>query len=230
MKSLVFILISVSVFISVPAASQTGHFTKAMKNEMMEKVREGCQHAWQGYKQYAWGFDDLRPLTKTGHNWYKVPLLMTPVDAFDTFIILGLKDEAADAKKLILSNLNFNVDDDVQVFEITIRLLAGLQTAFELDGDPKFLALAEDLAKRLMPAFQTNTGMPYRYIHLQTGATRDGINNPAEIGTLMMEFGKLSKLTGNPVYYETAKKAIMEVFNRRSKLDLVGEQIDVNTG
>ena len=56
---------------------------------------------------------------------------------------------------------------------------------------------------------------------------RDGINNPAEIGTLMMEFGKLSKITGNNTYYNAAKKAMMLVYKNRSALDLVGEQIDV---
>jgi mannosidase alpha-like ER degradation enhancer 2 len=65
---------------------------------------------------------------------------------------------------------------------------------------------------------------------LQTGALKDPVNNPAEIGTLMMEFGKLSKLTGNMKYYDVAKKAIMEVYRRRSKIGLVGLQINVLTG
>ncbi len=211
-------------------AQKVAPFTDAMKKEMCDKVKEAAQHAWQGYKQYAWGADDLKPLTKQPKTWYKTSMLMTPVDAFDTFTLLGLSDEAKEAKELILSKLNFNIDNDVQVFEITIRLLAGLLTAYELDGDKRFLVLAKDLGDRLMPAFNTSTGMPYRYVHLQTGKTRDGINNPAEIGTLMMEFGKLSKLTGNNKYYDAAKKGMMEVYARRSKLDLVGEQIDVNTG
>ncbi len=197
---------------------------------MALKVIEACRHAWQGYKQYAWGYDDLRPLTKDGRNWYKQSLLMSPVDAYDTFIMLGMKKEAAEAKELILSKLNFDADNDVQVFEIVIRLLAALQTAYEMDGDKRFLTLATDLANRLMPAFNTPTGIPYRYVHLQTGKTRDGLNNPAEIGTLMMEFGKLSKLTGDDKYYKAAKKAIMAVYEKRSAIGLVGEQIDVQTG
>ena len=56
-------------------------------------------------------------------------MLMSPVDAFDTFIMLGMKKEAAEAKELILSKLSFDVDNEVQVFEIVIRLLAALQTA-----------------------------------------------------------------------------------------------------
>ncbi len=205
-------------------------FSDEMKKKMCNKVKEATQHAWQGYKEYAWGADDLKPLTKNSKTWYKQSMLMTPVDAFDTFTLLGLTTEAKEAKELILSKLDFNIDNDVQVFEITIRLLAGLITAYEMDGDKKFLILAKDLADRLMPAFNSKTGMPYRYVHLQTGKTRDGINNPAEIGTLMMEFGKLSKITGNKKYYNAAKKGMMYVYNHRSKLDLVGEQIDVETG
>lgn len=210
--------------------SNAQSFPDDLKKEMSEKVVQACRHAWQGYRQFAWGFDDLQPLTKKGKNWYKHSLLMTPVDAFDTFILLGMKEEANEAKQLILSQLNFNSDNEVQVFEITIRLLGGLQSAYELDGDKKFLTLAKDLGERLLPAFKTPTGMPYRYIHLQTGALRDSINNPAEIGTLMMEFGKLSKLTGDQKYYDIAKKAMMEVYKRRSKIGLVGLQIDVTKG
>ncbi len=229
-KQKILLIVIVGIITSNAFAQHAAKFTDAMKQEMCEKVKKAAQHAWQGYKQYAWGADDLKPLTKQPRLWYKNSMLMTPVDAFDTFTLLELTDEAAAAKQLILSELNFNTDNDVQVFEITIRLLAGLLTAYELDGDKKFLVLAEDLGKRLMPAFNSPTGMPYRYVHLQTGKTRDSINNPAEIGTLMMEFGKLSKLTGNNSYYDAAKKGMMEVYKRRSKLDLVGEQIDVTTG
>ena len=227
------LILSISILTittGLAAQNKQGSFTAGMKKEMCEKVRQAAQHAWQGYKQYAWGADDLKPLTKMPKIWYKTSMLMTPVDAFDTFTILGLTDEAKEAKDIILSKLNFDVDNDVQVFEITIRLLAGLITAYEMDGDKKFLDLAKDLGDRLMPAFKSPTGMPYRYVQLRTGKTRDGINNPAEIGTLMMEFGKLSKLTGINTYYDAAKKGMMEVYNRRSKLDLVGEQIDISNG
>ena len=223
--SVLVLLFSLSI-----TAQKDAKFSEEMKQEMCNKVKIATQHAWQGYKQYAWGADDLKPLTKEPKFWYKKSMLMTPVDAFDTFTLLGLTKEANEAKELILTKLDFNIDNDVQVFEITIRLLAGLITAYELDGNKKFLTLAQDLANRLMPAFNSKTGMPYRYVHLQTGKTRDGINNPAEIGTLMMEFGKLSKLTGNNKYYNAAKKAIMLVYKSRSILDLVGEQIDVQTG
>ena len=41
------------------------------------EVRAEFLHAWTGYKKYAWGHDDLKPLSKTYHDWYPEPLLMT---------------------------------------------------------------------------------------------------------------------------------------------------------
>jgi hypothetical protein len=230
MRFIFFTAISLFAITSIVGQGKDARFSEEMKQEMCGKVKEAARHAWKGYKDFAWGADDLKPLTKQPKNWYKTSMLMTPVDAFDTFTMLGLTDEAKEAKELILDKLDFNIDNEVQVFEITIRLLGGLITAYELDGDKKFISLATDLANRLMPAFKTPTGLPYRYVHLQTGKTRDAINNPAEIGTLMMEFGKLSKLTGNSRYYQAAKKAIMYVHKKRSGIGLVGEQIDVKTG
>src|SRR5205085_4444319 len=100
----------------------------------------------------------------------------------------------------------------------------------QLTGDKRFLRLAQDLGNRLLPVFNSPTGMPYRFVNLRTGKTRDPISNPAETGTLLLEFGTLSKFTGNPVYYNKAKRALVETFSRRSQIGLVGEWINVETG
>lgn len=195
-----------------------------------DAVTAAFQHAWAGYRRHAWGHDELLPVSGGARDWYDASLLMTPVDAFDTMVLMGLDEEAAEARRLILDSLSFDRDVSVQVFEITIRHLGGLLSAFQLDGDSGFLRLAVDLADRLLPAFQTPTGMPYRFVHLQTGALEDPINNPAEIGTLILEFGTLSKLTGDARYYDAAKRGMTAVYARRSDLGLVGETIDVRTG
>ena len=46
----------------------------------------------------------------------------------------------------------------------------------------------------------------------------------------MLEFGTLSKLTGNPAFYDKAKRAVTELYSRRSKIGLVGSTINVETG
>jgi mannosidase alpha-like ER degradation enhancer 2 len=194
------------------------------------QVREAFLHAWRGYEQYAWGHDQLLPLSRGSRDWYPASLVMTPLDAFDTMVLMGLRAEAAKAKALILDSLSFDRDFPVQAFEITIRMLGGLISAYQLDGDPRFLALARDLGDRLLPAFRSRTGMPYRYVNLRTGAVSGPVSNPAEIGTQMLEFGALSKLTGDPKYYDAARRAVVALFARRSALGLVGSTIDVESG
>lgn len=194
------------------------------------QVRTEFLHAWSGYKKYAWGEDDLKPLSKTHHNWYAQPLLMTPVDALDTLVLMGLKDEAKETTDYIATHLSFDKDISVQNFEVTIRLLGGLLSGYQMTGDKRLLDLADDLGQRLLPVFDSKTGIPYRYVNLKTGKTSGEITNPAEAGTLLIEFGTLSKLTQKPVYYDKAKLALKAVFERRSKIGLVGSRINVNTG
>jgi mannosidase alpha-like ER degradation enhancer 2 len=198
--------------------------------EMAEKVRQEFRHAWSGYKQYAWGHDALKPLSKSSHDWYATPLLMSPVDGLDTMILMGMNDEAASTREYIAKNLSFNQDIYVKNFEITIRMLGGLLSSYQLSGDKRLLALADDLGTRLLPAFESPTGMPYVYVNLKTGAVRGEVTNPAEVGTLLIEFGTLSKLTGKAVYYEKAKRALVELYKRRSPIGLVGSSINVKTG
>jgi len=197
---------------------------------LTSQVREELLRAWRGYEKYAWGHDELEPVTRAFHDWHPDSLLMTPVDALDTLLLVGLKDEAARAQKLILEKLSFDRDISVKNFEITIRILGGLLSAYQATGDARFLSLAEDLGTRLLPAFSSPTGMPYMYVNLKTGKTSGARSNPAEIGTLLLEFGTLSKLTGKPVFYDKAKKALTALYARRSPIGLVGEEIDVETG
>jgi ER degradation enhancer, mannosidase alpha-like 2 len=195
-----------------------------------KRVQEEFLHAWNGYKQYAWGHDELRPLSKSYRDWHSVPLYMTPVDSLDTMILLGLHDEADSTREFIARHLAFNSDISVKNFEITIRILGGLLSSYFLSGDKRLLELADDLGNRLLPVFNSPTAMPYVNVNLKTGMVSGERTNPAEIGTLLLEFGTLSKLTGKPAYYDKAKQAVVELYQRRSSIGLVGAGIDVKTG
>jgi mannosidase alpha-like ER degradation enhancer 2 len=203
---------------------------RASRATLANDVRREFLHAWNDYKQYAWGHDDLKPLSKSYHDWYAEPLLMTPVDALDTMILMGLKDEARTTREYIATHLSFDKDISVQNFEITIRLLGGLLSVYEMTGDKRLLNLAVDLGNRLLPVFNSPTGLPYRYVNLKTGAVRGNITNPAEAGTLLIEFGTLARLTHRQVFYDEAKRALVEIYNHRSPIGLVGTWINVETG
>lgn len=208
-----------------PAAEPAGDPASAAR------VREEFRHAWSAYRRHAWGHDELLPLSRTGRNWHAQTLDMTPIDALDTMILMGLEDEAREARERIVARTSFDVDVEVKNFEITIRLLGGLLSGYQMTGDARLLKLAEDLGQRLLPAFESPTGMPYMYVNLKTGKVREAKSNPAEIGTLILEFGTLSKLTGRPLFFDKAKRALRALFERRDpRTGLVGQGIDVETG
>lgn len=228
--ALVMILLALAAGAILPAEPARAKDSEIDQSAMAARVRQEFLHAWTGYKQYAWGHDELRPLSKTYYDWYGTSLYMTPVDALDTMILMGLNKQAGEDRQLIDTHLSFDKDIYVKNFEITIRMLGGLLSSYQLTGDKRLLALAEDLGNRLLPAFNSPTGMPYAYVNLKTGKVRGAETNPAEVGTLLLEFGTLSKLTGKPVYYDKAKHAVIELYNRRSKIGLVGDGINVETG
>ena len=213
-----------------PAAAPVATFSDAEAARMARRVKGEFLHAWRGYKRHAWGHDALAPLSRKPKDWYGQSLLMTPVDALDTMLLMGLDGEAKQARELIDTRLSFDRDVDVKHFEIVIRLLGGLLSSYQMTGDPRLLALADDLGTRLLPAFDSPTGLPYVFVNLRTGKAHGNDSNPAEAGTLLLEYGTLSRLTGKPVYEQKAKRARVEIFKRRSKLDLVGERFDVTTG
>jgi len=229
-RPLGFLLTTFVAILPVSAAVDQKTIDAAESARLANEVKSEFLHAWSGYKQYAWGHDDLAPLTRKPHDWYAGPLLMTPVDALDTLLLMGLKDEANAARELIATKLDFDQDIYVKNFEVTIRLLGGLLSSYQLTGDERLLHKAEDLGHRLLPVFDSPTGLPYVEVNLRTGKTRGKETNPAETGTLLLEFGTLSKLSGQPVFYAKAKRALVETWKRRSPIDLVGSSIDVETG
>jgi mannosidase alpha-like ER degradation enhancer 2 len=204
--------------------------TDAEKAATAARVRTETLHAWNAYKQYAWGHDELKPLTRKGFDWYGHSLLMTPIDALDTLILMGLKPQADEARQLIDTQLNLDQDISVKDFEITIRLLGSLISNYQLTGDHRLLELADDLGRRMLPMFDSPTGMPYEFVNLHTGAVKGKLSNPAEVGTLLLEYGMLARLTGKQQYYDKAKRALVELYNRRSPIGLFGSEIDVETG
>src|SRR6476661_7318464 len=78
------------------------------RNAMAASVKAEFKHAWDGYKQYCWGHDDLKPISKTCRDWYGQTILMTPVDSLDSLYLLGFKKEADETREYIAKNLSFD--------------------------------------------------------------------------------------------------------------------------
>lgn len=179
--------------------------------------------------------------------------------------MVGNNTEFARAVRWLGRHVSFDLDLRVNVFECNIRVLGGLLSAHLLAADPALglmvdtelaspdgadvivergydgvlLRLAEDLGRRLLPAFDNPTaqrpgrgqGLPFAWVHLQRGLLPGEVTETctAVAGTLLLEFGLLSHLTGDRRFFQAAHGALMAVWSLRSDKDLVGNTLDVQT-
>ncbi|KAL9235545.1 hypothetical protein vseg_010295 [Gypsophila vaccaria] len=180
--------------------------------ERRQKVKEAMIHAWSSYEKYAWGQDELQPQTKNGVNSFG-GLGATLIDSLDTLYIMGLDEQFQRAREWVANSLDFNKDYDASVFETTIRVVGGLLSAYDLSNDKMFLEKAQDIADRLLPAWDTSSGIPYNVINLAHGRPHNpgwtgGDSILADSGTEQLEFIALSQRTGNPKYQEKVENVI----------------------
>uniref|UniRef100_A0A8V5GVB5 alpha-1,2-Mannosidase n=1 Tax=Melopsittacus undulatus TaxID=13146 RepID=A0A8V5GVB5_MELUD len=180
--------------------------------------------AWDNYKLYALGKNELRPLTKNGHigNMFGGLRGATVVDALDTLYIMELEEEFQEAKKWVEKSFDLNVNGEASLFEVNIRYVGGLLATYYLTGEEVFKSKALELGEKLLPAFNTPTGIPRGVINLGSGMSWSwgwasaGSSILAEFGTLHLEFLHLSELSGNPVFAEKVMN-IRKVLNRVEK-------------
>ncbi|XP_059645161.1 mannosyl-oligosaccharide 1,2-alpha-mannosidase MNS1-like [Cornus florida] len=180
-----------------------------------EKVKDAMVHAWSSYEKYAWGQDELQPQTKNGVDSFG-GLGATLVDALDTLYIMGLEEQFQRAREWVANSLDFNKNYDASVFETTIRVVGGLLSAYDLSGDKVFLEKATDIADRLLPAWNTPSGIPFNIINLEHGNAHNpgwtgGDSILADSGTEQLEFIALSQRTGDPKYQQKAENVILEL-------------------
>ncbi|KAI1292830.1 Mannosyl-oligosaccharide alpha-1,2-mannosidase IA [Halotydeus destructor] len=202
-----------------PAELPSGEAKDSETKHRRDVVRDMMKHAWKNYVDFAWGENELRPISKRGHSpgiFGRSKLGASIVDAMDTLFIMGLKDEFKMGRDWIADNLSIeNMHTDISVFEFTIRFIAGLLTCYSLTKDSMFLEKANSMADSLLPAFNSPKGIPYALINPKTGFAKNyvwaasGCSILSEIGTLHLEMVYLSDMVKNPIY----KDKVMKVRN-----------------
>uniref|UniRef100_A0A8D3CP47 alpha-1,2-Mannosidase n=1 Tax=Scophthalmus maximus TaxID=52904 RepID=A0A8D3CP47_SCOMX len=207
-----------------PLGSDSGKPGDPATTERREKVKEMMKFAWDNYKLYAWGKNELRPLTRNGHvgNMFGGLRGASIIDSLDTLYIMGLMDEYNDAKEWVKSSLDLNSNGEASLFEVNIRYVGGLLSAYYLTGEELFKNKALELGEKLLPAFNTPTGIPRGVINLGSGTSWSwgwasaGSSILAEFGTLHLEFIHLTELSSNPIYTEKVMN-IRKVLNKIEK-------------
>ncbi|KAK1942118.1 ER degradation-enhancing alpha-mannosidase-like protein 3 [Phytophthora citrophthora] len=226
------------------------------RRHLQQQARDMFYHGYRNYMEHAYPWDELKPLSCSGRRWDRRErgdlddvlggFSLTLVDSLDMLAVLGDREEFARAVKLVASTVSFDRDVTVSVFESTIRVIGGLVSAHMLASPEHFgmmnedeysgelLALALDLGNRLLPAFETPTGMPVHRINLRRGVLPKDraakLTCPAAAGSLLVEMAYLSRLTGDERFEQRAKEAVVAIWDRRSDLDLLGSAIDVASG
>mmetsp|Transcript_30342 Transcript_30342/g.66417 ORF Transcript_30342/g.66417 Transcript_30342/m.66417 type:complete len:793 (-) Transcript_30342:91-2469(-) len=178
-----------------------------------QEVREAFLHAWRGYRTFAWGADELKPLSKVGHDTYG-QIGMTILDSLTSLWLMGLTEEFEEATEFVKWELDFQkANREVSVFELVIRALGGLLGAYSLSGRSVFLERATDLANRLLPAYNTSSGLPYpRWdIALGRGTPSRDPTILSEAGSIQLEFRYLSAVTGDLQYRKAAERTFQAV-------------------
>ncbi|CAK7265431.1 hypothetical protein SEPCBS57363_001580 [Sporothrix epigloea] len=191
---------------------------RKVRLERLELVRANFTHAWNGYKTHAWLADEVRPIKGTAVSKFG-GWAATLVDTLDTLWIMGLRDEFENAINAI-EQIDFSKTDldEVNVFETTIRYLGGFLSAYDVSDNqyPSLLAKATELGDMLYLAFDTPNHIPVT--RWKMNERRKG--NPqtphksslvSELGSLSLEFTRLSQLTGHPKYYDAIKR-LMGIF------------------
>lgn len=214
-------------------AATTGMADLVPEPTIAHDIRDEFLHGWNGYKEFAWGHDQVLPVSGTYEEFFVPghPVALSIIEALDTLYVMDLDQELAEGVSYVVNNVDFDIDGSFHVFEAIIRLVGGLEAGYLATGNTKLLSMCVDLTDRLLPAFTNSpTGMPYTHVNLHTGAVSGNTPPLAEVGTNILEFGVLSQLTGDPKYYGLAKQAQKAVIDRRSRLNLLGQFINVETG
>lgn len=212
-----------------------------LTNVFRKLVKEMFHFAYDNYVTHAFPMDELKPISCSGEESFK-GMSVTMVDTLDTLAIMGNSTEFSKQVDWVCANLHFNKDENVSVFETNIRVLGGLLSAHLLACDVSLalhnsydgclLILAEDLGNRLMRAFDVPSGIPFGTVNLRYGVPEGEttITSVAGAGSFSIEFGVLSRLTGNSSYEDAAYKALNAIYSKRTVIGLLGNHIDISTG
>jgi mannosyl-oligosaccharide alpha-1,2-mannosidase len=174
----------------------------------------------------------------------------TAIDALSTAILMEKRDVVVQILEFI-AGLDWTrlsrEHTKIQVFEVIIRHLGGMISGYDLLTGPfSHLHIDDALVQKLFAqmvafgdiltcAFDTGTlGIPRSWLNPTTCKTDDGTSNSvAGVGTIILEFARLSDVTRDQKYVNLAKKAeqyLLDVHASQKIPGLLGSFVNVRSG
>jgi mannosyl-oligosaccharide alpha-1,2-mannosidase len=191
---------------------------KEIREIRQTAVKEAFLHSWNGYKTRAWMMDELSPISGSWRSSFG-GWGATLVDSMDTLWIMGLKEDFAQCVEAVRAiDFTTNTEETLNVFETTIRYMGGLLAAYDLsDGEYKvLLTKARELGEILYTAFDTPNRMPVTRWQWRKSAIGGNLEAGtstllAELGSLSLEFTRLTQLTGDVKYFDAVTRIANEM-------------------
>ena len=228
-------------------ARQSDVTTSTVEEQRAAAVKDAFTFAWNGYFTTCQGQDELEPVTNTCTNprnhWGA-----SAVDALSTALVMESQPIVDDILNYIITIDYTTTTTGVSLFETTIRYMAGMLSGYDLLKGPlsnlttnvslvdTLLTQSKNLADSLKFAFDTPSGVPSNTLnfvsHTTDGSTTNGL---ADIGTLCLEWQRLSDLTGDPSYGDLAQRAESHLLNPLPESNepfpgLVGTNVNISNG
>lgn len=211
---------------------------EGVQESRRSEVKDTFKKCWRSYRKHAWGYDELTPISLRGADTFS-GWGATLVDSLDALWVLGLHDEFREAVHHIVGiDWDAHPDHEIcSVFETNIRYLGGLLSAYDLSGEPVLLRKATELGNMLYNAFDTPNRMPANSFHFERA--KESLLLPstheisANVGSLSLEFTRLSQLTGDPKYYDAITRVKKELQRSQDHTKLPGMWptfVDVQNG
>jgi mannosyl-oligosaccharide alpha-1,2-mannosidase len=150
--------------------------------------------------------------------------------------MMGFMDEYNRGRDWIINSFNIDVNSDVSAFEVNIRFIGGLLSLYTLTKDKIYLDKAELVATKLLPAFETETGIPYALVNPITKKVKNynwasgTCSILSEFGTLSLEFQYLSDLTGNKIFAQKIDKIFSVLYKVEKENGLYYNYLNQHTG
>ncbi|XP_053957455.1 ER degradation-enhancing alpha-mannosidase-like protein 3 isoform X3 [Anastrepha ludens] len=260
-QHIIVVLIVLTIFAALTFSESipTQNMSHKERIDLRNEAREMFYHAYRAYMDNAYPADELMPLSCKGRYRGVTPsrgdmddilgnFSMTLVDTLDTLVLLGDVDEFERAVRLVIQDVAFDSDIIVSVFETNIRMVGGLLSAHVLTEHiqknngamlwykGEMLEMARDLGYRLLPAFNTSTGIPHARVNLRHGMKDELLKKSRETctacaGTILLEFAALSRLSGDPIFEARAHTAMDALWKLRHRgSDLMGTVLNVHSG
>ncbi|GAU87970.1 hypothetical protein RvY_00747 [Ramazzottius varieornatus] len=200
-------------------------------------VKAMMKHAWDSYATYAWGDNELQPISRRGFHgsapFGTARLGLTIIDSLDTLHLMGMQEELVRANEWLVDHYSIqNTSTVVSVFEANIRLVGGLLSMHALTGNNMYMRKAIETANALLPAFDSPSGLPYSLLDVSSGVGQiyswvpGGCVFLADAGTLHLEFAYLSAITGNSTYVDKVSHVRNLLVNSKKETGFYPSTVD----